>query len=295
MELTVVGHIYRDLRVTKKGVKETIGGAPAYALSGPTLEANGTSIVSCIGADFPESTLSRLTQSGVDTSGLYQMGPKSTTLITTIDEEGKKTRSLQSLAPKITKEFISPHHLESTIIYFSPVYREIDKSCFTAAASTEAILALDLKGILYEEENNEIQIASCKDLDFYLGYINVLLLDEIELSLITEKVTEQDSVDEVLRRGPFIVILLKGEVGSSIYTHHGKEDIPYVIPSRFRDDAGFVQMYMMGFLLEFLRTGGNISSSGHFGAVCASASMESFGPGSLISRYQVERRLRTLY
>ncbi|MBD3404902.1 MAG: hypothetical protein GF411_02055 [Candidatus Lokiarchaeota archaeon] len=295
MELTVVGHLFRDIRVTKQGIKETLGGAPIYALSGPTLEANGTSIVSCIGSDFPEPAYRRLTQSGVDTSGLYQMGPKTTTIVTTMGEEGKKIRSLQSLAPKITKEFLLPHHLDSTIIYFSPIYREISKSCFTKAAATEAILALDLKGILYQEEDNEIQIVSCPDLDFYLGYINVLVLDQLELSLITERVTEQEAIDDVLRKGPFIVILMKDELGSSIYTHHGKEDIPYIIPSRFRDDRGYIHMYMIGFLLEFLRTGGNISAAGHFGAVCGSASMESFGAGSLISRYQIERKLRTLY
>jgi sugar/nucleoside kinase (ribokinase family) len=123
----------------------------------------------------------------------------------------------------------------------------------------------------------------------------ILKVDEVTLSVITEETTEEKSIEYLLRHGPPIIVLMRGELGSSIFTRHGREDIPYIVPKDIIDTAGFDNVYMIGFLTEFIRTGGDIERSGYFAATCASLSAESAGPFQKISSRQVEKRLKTVY
>ncbi|NWF95785.1 MAG: carbohydrate kinase family protein [Candidatus Thorarchaeota archaeon] len=283
--------------MTPKGrEEERLGGAPVYAASAQTLGAVGTGIVSCVGTDFDDIHVAHLASCGIVTTGLYRRGPHSTQIITTESEDGSRSQDAVSVASKIEGKDLHREHLSASTIYFSPTISEVSCSCLKAAAGSEAIVALEVAGCLRTVGSyGALRYSVPDDIDDFLAYTTVLLVDPLSLSLLTESASEKDSVESLLGRGPFIVIVNRDVHGSTVYCHHGAIDIPYVVPSRVVDMSGYSHMYMIGFLIEFLRSGGELSRSGHFGAACASVSSAGRGPFAVISRYEVERLLRSLY
>lgn len=83
-----------------------------------------------------------------------------------------------------------------------------------------------------------------------------------QIPLHPEESTEEASAKSLLSRGSFIVTLNRDEGDSTIYTHHGRADTPYIMSGRIVDTAGSNHMSTIGFLIEFLRTGGELSRAG---------------------------------
>ncbi len=296
MELLIVGHIYREVRITYSGQEEMLSGAPAYAASAQTLGAVGTGIVSHVGLDFSDNDLGRLVTSGLDTSGLMRSGAQTTQIITREYDDGTKKHDVVAVAPPIEEGHLSEDHLGASAIYFSPVLGEVKQSCLRRAAKTESLIALDVSGCLrIADKSGSVLYYVPENIDSYLDYTTILFTDPVALSLLTEKATEEDSAQDLLSRGPFIVVVNRDEGGSTIYSHRGENEIPYIMPGRILDTAGSDHIYAMGFLMEFLRTGGEISRAGYFASACASVAAEGKGPFAVISRYQVDRQLRSLY
>jgi sugar/nucleoside kinase (ribokinase family) len=292
----VVGHIYREIRITYSGQEEMLSGAPAYAASAQTLGAVGTGILSHIGSDLSDQDLGRLVTSGLDTSGLIRSNAQTTQIITREYEDGTQKMDVVSVAPRLTGQDLAEQHLAASAVYFSPVLGEVDQSCLKTAARTEALIALHVAGCLrITDKSGSVLYYVPENIDRFLDYTTILITDPVSLSLLTEEPTEQASAEALLARGPFIVIVNRDEGGSAIYSHNRVDDIPYMMPGRIVDSTGAEHIYAIGFLLEFLRTGGEISRAGHFASACASVSAEGRGPFATISRYQVDRLLKSLY
>lgn len=273
-----------------------LSGGPVYAASAQTLGAVGTGIVSHVGSDFSDNDLGRLVTSGLDTSGLMRAGAQTTQIITREYEDGSKKQDVVAVAPPINGGHLSEDHLAANAIYFTPVLGEIEQSCLKTAAKTESVIALDVSGCLrIADKSGSVLYFVPDDIASYLDYTTILFTDPVSLSLLTEEATEEASAEDLLSRGPFIVVVNRDEAGSTIYTQRGKSEIPFIMPGRILDTSGSEHIYAIGFLMEFLRTGGELSRAGHFASACASVAAEGKGPFAVISRYQVERQLRALY
>jgi sugar/nucleoside kinase (ribokinase family) len=273
-----------------------LSGAPAYAASAQTLGAVGTGILSCVGSDFSDNDLGRLVTSGLDTSGLRRNAAQTTQIVTREYDDGARKQDVLALAPKLKEDNFAEEHLAAGAVCFSPVLGEVDPSCLKAAARSEAVIALEVSGCLrVADKSGSILHYVPEDIAAYLDYTTILFTDPISLSLLTEEASEEASAESLLSRGPFIVVVNRDEGGSTVYTHRGRVEIPYIMPGRISDSAGSDHIYAIGFVMEFLRTGGELSRAGYFAAACASVSAEGKGPFAVISRYQVERVLKSLY
>lgn len=273
-----------------------LSGTPVYAASASTLGATGTGIISRVGTDFDDSMMSKLVTSGLDTSGLLRTNSATTQIVTREYDDGSMKQDVIAVAPPINEKDLKPSHLSAGAVCFSPVLGEVDPSCLKAAARAEAIIALEIAGCLrIKDASGSILHFVPKNVNEYLDYTTILFTDPISLSLLTEAATEEKSAEALLSQGPFIVVVNRDEGGSTIYSQNGRADVPYMMPGRIYDTAGSEHIYAIGFLMEFMRTGGELSRAGHFASACASVAAEGKGPFAVISRYQVERLLKSLY
>ncbi len=295
MELVIVGHIYRDMIVRPDGKREALAGAPVYATTAASLGAVGVGIVSCVGTDFSDSDTTRLINMGVDTSALYRRGAVTTQVIT-VEEETNKRKMVVGTAPTIREIDLPDKHLSAGIIYFSPVINEIERGCLVKAAKTEAITALDIDGCLKSvRTDGELTYNMEHNIHQQLAYATFVSATPVSLALITGATTEQAASEDILNSGPYILVVRKEESGTTIYSQHGKKDFPYIMPSHIKDPNGPDYVFMIALLLEFMRTGGDLTRSGYFASACASLCAESRGPFEPVSRYQVERRMKSIY
>lgn len=273
-----------------------LSGAPVYAATAQTLGATGTGIISCVGTDFSDGDMGRLVTSGLDTSGLLRYNAQTTQIVTREYEDGARKQDVIAIAPEIQRSHMKPNHLAAGAVCFSPVLGEVDASCLKTAARSEAIVALEVGGCLrIKDASGSVLHFVPECINDFLDYTTILFTDPISLSLLTEAATEKASVEALLSQGPFIVVVNRDEGGSTIYTQRDKVDVPYMMPGRIHDTTGSDHIYAMGFLMEFMRTGGELSRSGYFASACASVAAEGKGPFAVISRYQVERLLKSLY
>ncbi|MBD3404986.1 MAG: hypothetical protein GF411_02485 [Candidatus Lokiarchaeota archaeon] len=292
VEIVVVGHLSRDLIITPEAERESLGGAPAYAMIAPSIGALGAGIVTRIGTDFEQSYLDDLHDGGLDLTGLRTSQGSSTRFVNIYDEKGNRTQRVSSLAPPIHGYDYLPRHLGASIFHFAPLTsEEIHISCIETAKSSGALVSLDVQGYLREVQNEEVLLTPWDYPDEVLRFVDIVKAEETELEYLSDAKTEVSAISRIVSLGPRIVIITRSQKGSTIYTRNNHVDIPLVLANKFVDSTGCGDVYSISFLLEYMRTG-DVGKAGLFGATCASFNLETQGPYNLPTRDQVEERMK---
>ncbi|TFG05917.1 carbohydrate kinase family protein [Candidatus Thorarchaeota archaeon] len=292
MEIVVVGHLSRDLLITPERRRETLGGGTAYAMLAPALGALGAGIVTRVGADFEQEYLTLLRNSGLDLTGLRVSGPHTTRFVNEYDKEGNRTQRVEHIAPPLRSEDYMGQHLDVSITHFCPLTSDdIHPSCIEVARMHGSLTSLDVQGYLRRIDDGEVRECDWQNRDAVLRYVDVVKADQRELLLAVQAKSEISAVTKIMNLGPRIIVVTRDRKGSTIYTRNTQVDIPLVLADKFVDTTGSGDTYMIGFLLEYFRSG-DIRRSGLFGATCASFNLETIGPYDLPDRKQVEERMK---
>jgi len=291
MEIVVIGHLSRDLIITPESRTETLGGGPAYAMIAPKIGALGAGIVSCVGSDFEDEYLDTIGNAGLNISGVQKRGEKSTRFINEYDEKGNRTQRVESIGSPLCPDDILPQHMGASIYHFSPLTAaEIPYSVIKSVRVGGPLLSIDCQGFLRGIEDEQIIETEWPDRDEILALADVVKFDEAELRLAYDSQSELSAVTELLNIGPRMVLVTRDRRGSTVYTRNTQKDIPLVLANAQIDPTGCGDVYVISFLLEYMRTG-DVKRAGLFGATCSSFNVETAGPYNLPTREQVERRM----
>jgi adenosine kinase len=101
----------------------------------------------------------------------------------------------------------------------------------------------------------------------------VLILNDYELEILKQK-TEVDEATLVARTG--MLVVTRGENGSSLITSHGQVDVPAVEPFRIVDPTGVGDAFRGGFM-KGLVAGADAETCGRMGSVAATYALEHLG------------------
>jgi sugar/nucleoside kinase (ribokinase family) len=292
MEIVVIGHLSRDLIITPESRTETIGGSPAYAMIAPKIGALGAGIISCVGKDFEKEYIDTLSTAGLNVSGIQERGQKSTRFINEYDDEGSRTQRVESIGSPLSPNDILPQHLGASIYHFSPLTaNEISHSVIESVRVGGSLISIDSQGFLRGIKDELIIEREWTDRDEILALADVVKFDEAELKLAYDAQSEISAVTELLSIGPRMVLVTRDRRGSTVYTRNTQKDIPLVLANSQTDPTGCGDVYVISFLLEYMRTG-DVKRAGLFGATCSSFNVENTGPYDLPTREQVERRMK---
>lgn len=291
MEIVIVGHLSRDLIITPEQTRESLGGGPAYAMVCPSLGALGTGIVTRVGTDFEQSYIDTLKYANLDLTGFRTAGKYSTRFINEYDKNGKRTQRVEAVAPEIRSADLLPMHLEANIIHFTPILNEVHHSCIESARSCGALISLDVQGYTRKLDGDKVVSKKWDEASHVLRNVDVVKCNSEELRMIFGMDSELSAVTHVTSLGPRIVVVTKDRAGSTIYTRNSEIDIPLVLADKQTDTTGCGDVFIIGFLLEYMRTG-DVKRAGLFGATCASFNVETLGPSNLPTRDDVEKRMQ---
>lgn len=293
LELVVAGHLSRDLIITPDAAKEALGGSTAYAMLAPSIGAFGVGIVTKVGTDFEQRYRDILLSSGLNLTGLFTEGSRSTRFVNKYDTSGARVQFVEALAPPIRPNDFSDDHLEANIIHFSPLTAdEISIECIRQARSGAALTSLDVQGYIRSiGRDGVVTPKKWTQRDEVLGLVDVVKFHVNELFTTVKAESELSAASQILGLGPRIVLVTHDQRGSVIYTRNSQVKIPLVLARVQADTTGCGDTYTIGFLLEYMRSG-DVRRAGLFAATCSSFNVESVGPYNMPTRWMVESRMR---
>ncbi|MHA1925013.1 MAG: carbohydrate kinase family protein, partial [Candidatus Thorarchaeota archaeon] len=185
-----------------------------------------------------------------------------------------------------------PQHMGASIYHFSPLTAdEIPYSVIDSVRVGGPLISIDSQGFLRGIEDEIIIEREWPNRDEILALADVVKFDEAELKLAYDSQSELSSVTELLSIGPRMVLVTRDRRGSTVYTRNTQKDIPLVLANAQTDPTGCGDVYVISFLLEYMRTG-DVKRAGLFGATCSSFNVETTGPYDPPTREQVERRMK---
>ena len=293
LNLVVVGHISQDVIVDSKGrIHEELGGTAAYSsLTAAKLGAQA-GIVSKVGGDFKTRYHELLSDHGVDVAGLTVTGEKTTAFKNSYDAEDRRTQTLLALAPAIGFPDVPSHYLGARCFHFGPIFREIDRDIVRQAHDAGALTSLDPQGFLRcVDEAGRVRPSRWEDARGVLPFVDIYRSDEDEARLITGEKDPVKSARTISKMGPRIVLITRERKGSIVLDESEATKVPLVLADRFADSTGAGDIYVAGFIVEYLLTRDAVRAA-TFGACAASFKVEGVGVSALPTGNMVEARLR---
>lgn len=290
-EILVVGSLAYDSISSPEGkVAKTLGGSANY-FSLAAQHFAKVRVVGVVGDDYGDDDLQMLRGRNVDTEGLQVVTGK------TFHWEGRYEGDMNEAITMNTELNVFEH--------FNPTLPESYKSTpFAFLANIDPILQLEvLKQIrspkMIASDTMNFWITSKKaDLLKVLAKVDLVVINEKESILLTEKNNAIAASLEILKMGPKAVIIKRGEYGFILRTGSDFFALPAYPIARVVDPTGAGDSFAGG-LFGYLAsknekmTFENLKQGCVRGAVVASFTVENFGVKSLkeLTKDQLNGRL----
>ncbi len=274
MSLVVVGTVAFDSVATPFGKVERVLGGSATYFSYAASFFTPVRLVSIVGSDFPEENVAMLKKRGVDTAGLTRA--KGQTFHWTGKYEGDmneaKTLDVQlnvygDFIPDLPEGFRDSEYV--FLANGSPssqmrVLEQVKKPKFVVADTMNHWIQNDRDGLLK-----------------LLPKIDGLVLNEGEAKMLSGEKNLVTAAEHVLRMGPRIVVVKKGEYGAFMISRNGSRfAIPAYPVAAVKDPTGAGDSFaggMMGFLSKSgLTDDAAVRRAMVFGTVMSSFVVEDF-------------------
>jgi len=211
-DLVTVGNISIDTILVDKKCYRVPGGSAAAVATAAVANSSKCGIVSKLGRDYPSKWLDELKKSGVDASGLGK----------------KKTSTRFELSYNRNKRLIKFNEVFSSdaVLSFSDMpdsYRNARQIHLSAAKPQHQENFLES---LSNRKNQSVSLTlwSTYSDSYTDNFINLLKKTDVlfcnnhEISSISNEENIYDAVKVVQKKGPKIIVLTKGELGSAICT-----------------------------------------------------------------------------
>lgn len=275
----IVGSIALDTIHTRFGTHTSVvGGAATYgALS--CVKFAKPRLVAITGSDFPQEVIHRFDEQGVCIQGLQQVPEK------TFHWEGRYNDTFSSRDTLVTEL--------NAFANFRPTlpdgYRDTPYLLLGNIGPDLQLSVLDQlndpKLVVTDTMNYWIESA-VDDLKRVLERTTILVLNDEEARQLSGEHNLSVAAEHLLRMGPTVVVIKKGEYGSTMHTADECFSIPALPVRDLRDPTGAGDTFAGGFLGYLAREGkhdfDNIKRAMVYGTVNASACVRSVGTAGLI-------------
>ncbi len=292
VNIVIIGHFSIDTIIIDNEKWQALGGVPAYSQVIPKL-GETVGVVSIVGTDFPDAFWKSLRASGIDLRGIHVKGEHSTSFTNIYDKEGNRIQIVEHVAQKIELQDIPEEYQNAKWIHIGPILNEIDTKTILQLERNGFTISIDPQGFLRKRLNDgRIVPQKWKDANRVLERIFLLKCDEREIVELTGTEDIGTAAKAIIDLGTRVVIVTRSERGSIIFTNNKEYKIPAYLPEKIVDTTGAGDTYMMGFIVEFLKTK-SIKKAGHFASAVASYNIETKGPTGFPSRKSVKKRMQT--
>jgi sugar/nucleoside kinase (ribokinase family) len=275
MSVLIVGSVALDYLETPFGkMEQALGGSATFCSIAASYLTENVRFVGIAGGDFPQKHIDYLTSRNVDLLGLVRL------------EEGKTF----SWGGRYHEDMNTRDTLYTELGVFETFHPVIPdewkKSEFVLLGNIHPALQLEVleqieepKLVVCDTMNLWINI-SLKELKDVVSRVNVLILNDEEARMLTKKSNLIEAGKKMLRMGPSVVVIKKGEHGAVLMSKDNYFAIPAFPLEAIKDPTGAGDTFAGGFIGWLDRTGdvsvANMRKAVVYGSVLASHCVEEF-------------------
>lgn len=278
--LTVVGSIALDSIKTPFGkVEKALGGSAVYFSAAARLFTK-VHLVGVVGNDFSPAHIATLEKLGVDLTGLEKLPGK------TFHWKGHYTQNLNEAITEKTElnvfaEFnpkLSTQHIDSRYLFLANIHPKLQHQVLSKVKNPKWI-ACDTMNFWIEN--------SKQDLIKVLKRVDISLMNDGEIKMLTGENQIGKAVKQLMKYGPKIVIVKRGEYGAWCFCGKNYYALPAVLLDELKDPTGAGDSFAGGFLGYLAKTGKTtpaaVKEAAVYGTIVASFNVQSFSLTRLAS------------
>ncbi len=291
MSVLVVGSVALDSVSTPFGTHEEMLGGSATYFSVAASHFSPVSIVAVVGEDFPEKYKAMLQDHGINIAGLQVKPGK------TFRWAGEYKGSMNEALTRDTQLNVFQG--------FNPVIPEEYKSIkWVFLGNIDPVLQMRVL-----EQIPRAELIALDTMNFWiegnlpalldvLKKIDLLIINEGELHMLSGELNLQKAAHSVCGMGPRTLVIKRGEYGAVLY----QEDKWFIVPgypeAEVKDPTGAGDSFAGGFMGYLARSGNptwdNFKTAMVQGSIMASYNITAFGPWRLteLSPDMIESRFR---
>lgn len=279
MSLAIVGSVAFDTIRTPWGDREKIvGGSGTYCSLAASFFTRPR-VVGVVGRDFPRKTLALLKSRGVDLRGLKVKAGKTFHWEGKYEDDPNKRTTLRTEL-NVFADFrpaVPPAYRGSRIVYLANL--DPERHDFVLRQFRKpALVAMDTIR-LWIDTRREVLLKE-------LGRVDIMFANDEEARLITGESNLVAAGRAMVRLGPSLVLLKKGEHGALVFGRDGVFGVLAHPCEHVIDPTGAGDSFAGGFLGYLDRCGARLATrdvrrAAVYGSVLASFAIEDFGLGRL--------------
>lgn len=292
MSLVVVGSVGIDTVETPFGKAEDVVGGSAIYFSLAASYFTSVRLTANIGSDFPEAIWEVLRRRGVDLGGL-QVFENEPTFRWSGSYEGDMNVA-RTLETKLNVLAMPPKPPEgfrgAPFVFLANMGPDVQLAMLDALAG----------GTVFADTMNLWIETQGKALREVLRRVDGLILNDAEARMLTGETSLIRAGDAILKMGPRIVVLKKGEHGAFLFEKSFRFALPAFPTADVVDPTGAGDSFAGGFVGTLAGEGSTapetLRRAMAYGTVAASLTVEHFSTAGLekAGKDEIERRFRVL-
>ncbi|MDT8322911.1 MAG: PfkB family carbohydrate kinase [Bacteroidota bacterium] len=294
MSVLIVGSVALDYLETPFGkMEQALGGSATFCSIAASYLTDNVRFVGIVGGDFPQVHVDYLTSRKVDLLGLVRVAEGKTFSWGGRYHEDMNTRDTLYTELGVFEDF-------------HPVIPDAwKKSEFVLLGNIHPSLQMEVldqieepKLVVCDTMNLWINI-SLKELKDVINRVNVLILNDEEARMLTRKANLIEAGKKMLRMGPSVVVIKKGEHGAVLISKDSYFTVPAFPLEAIKDPTGAGDTFAGGFIGWLDRTGdvsvANMRKAVVYGSVLASHCVEEFSIEGIrdLTEEQIAERFNT--
>ncbi len=296
-DVCVVGSFSLDSIIvpTRDKPFHNLGGATTYtSFAVKTLEG-AVSVVSRVGEDFPEAYLWWLKEEGIDVSAVKRYMQETTTHFELAYNQdfSERTLKLTCKGNPINIDDI-PRDLQAKAIHIAPIANEISYETVERLKACCDVLSLDPQGFLRCFDQNGNVTQSLQADKRIMGLVNICKASQDEIFALTGQSELKSAIKALHDVGVETVIVTMGAKGSLLSVEGAQYNVPACQSSVLVDPTGAGDVFIGGFLTEYLRDKTSLWCAS-VGSAAASMVVEGIGSTYFGEKQEILKRATYLY
>jgi len=296
-DVAVVGHFSVDKLIlpTRKQPFQVLGGSATYtSFAARCLDAS-VCVISKVGVNFPEAYLWWVQQEGINIKNVSRHPEQPTTSfeLTYTKDFADRTLKLKSKGPPLTLDDL-PENFHAKAIHLAPIDNEISYEVAEELKKSADVVSLDPQGLLrsFDAEGN---VSDNFEVDNHIfGLINILKASQSEIYTLTGEPEIKPAIKAIHDVGVETVIVTMGAKGSVLSVEGAQYNIPACPSQVLVDPTGAGDVFMGGFLTEYLRQKESLWCAA-VGSAAASCVVEGIGPTYFGKKEIIYERAQRLF
>lgn len=293
MSILVVGSVALDDIETPFGkVENALGGAATYISIITSYFTDKINLVGVVGSDYPEKGIEILRNHKINLNGLEKI------------ENGKTFRWGGKYLQDLNQRETLFTHLNVFETFNPKITDEIKNSEYICLGNIDPVLQ---KNVIEQTKNSKFIVCDTmnywiekkiNELNSTLKLIDALIINDSEARMLSGEMSIKLAANKILNMGPKILVIKRGEHGSSIYTSNFNFSIPAFPTENVVDPTGAGDSFAGGFI-GFLASQNSISDNNLkkaliYATIMASFCVEDFSIDGIVnlSKEKVENRLQ---